>query len=79
MILAEFDLAITFCRLAETASDERKRERITAKAETALEVATRYVRRIVLTPEMRRTAQERKQLLEFLLAQVRTIRPGNPQ
>ena len=66
-ILAELDLAATFCRRASSASDSTDAERNLGLALTAYETAVRFAKDANLTPEKGQQIKEKIARLDAIL------------
>ena len=66
-IIAELDLAATFCERAGTASDSTEGERNLNKALTAYGTAIRFAKEAALTPERSRQIKEKIERLDAIL------------
>ena len=66
-IIAELDLAATFCERAITASDSTEGERNLDHALTAYGIAVRFAKEAELTPERREQIKEKIDRLDAIL------------
>src|SRR5215470_6205799 len=67
-IIAELDLAATFCERASTASDSTEGERNLGHALTAYRTAVRFAKEAELTPERREQIKEKIDRLDAILS-----------
>ena len=67
LILAELDLAATFCHRASSASDSTTAERNLGLALTAYETAVRFAKDANLTPEKGEQIKEKIERLDAIL------------
>ena len=67
-ILTELDLALTFCRVAESADDEGKAKRNKAHARKAYDSAIHFLASATLTPQIKQEISDKIERLRLLLA-----------
>jgi hypothetical protein len=75
-ITIELDLALTFCEIAVTTSDEERTQRNLQHARLAYEVAKKFLAKATLPPDVRRDVEQKVHRLEIQMGNLDKLEPG---